>query len=132
MSTPRVRVWRPGWPCPVAQTLRIVRRGGADPTYRATADGAIWRGIRTPEGPATLRVLPRPDTGDVLGEAWGSGATWALEQMPAMLGADDDPSGFEPRHPVLERGLAAALALAPRPHRPRDGGAGRRRSSSRR
>jgi len=83
--------------------LRIVRRGGADPTYRTTADGAIWRGIGTPEGPATLRLLPRPDTGDVLGHAWGSGATWALEQMPAMLGADDDPSGFEPRHPVLEQ-----------------------------
>jgi len=83
--------------------LRIVRRGGADPTYRTTADGAIWRGIGTPEGPATLRLLPRPHTGDVLGHAWGSGATWALEQMPAMLGADDDPSGFEPRHPVLEQ-----------------------------
>jgi 3-methyladenine DNA glycosylase/8-oxoguanine DNA glycosylase len=103
MSTSQVRVWRPGWPCPVAQTLRIVRRGGADPTYRTTSDGAIWRGIGTPEGPATLRILSRPDTGDVVGEAWGSGAAWALEQMPAMLGADDDPSGFEPRHPVLEQ-----------------------------
>jgi len=103
MSTPQVRVWRPRWPCPVAQTLRIVRRGGADPTYRTTPDGAIWRGIGTPEGPATLRILSRPDTGDVLGEAWGSGAAWALEQMPAMLGADDDTSGFEPRHPVLEQ-----------------------------
>ncbi len=103
MSTPQVRVWRPRWPCPVAQTLRIVRRGGADPTYRTTPDGAIWRGIGTPEGPATLRILPRPDTGDVLGEAWGTGAAWALEQLPAMLGADDDPSGFEPRHPVLEQ-----------------------------
>jgi 3-methyladenine DNA glycosylase/8-oxoguanine DNA glycosylase len=83
--------------------LRIVRRGGADPTYRTTPDGAIWRGIGTPVGPATLRILSRPDTGDVIGEAWGTGAAWALEQMPAMLGADDDPSGFEPRHPVLEQ-----------------------------
>jgi 3-methyladenine DNA glycosylase/8-oxoguanine DNA glycosylase len=48
-------------------------------------------------------VLSRPETGDVLGEAWGSGAEWALERMPAMLGADDDVSGFEPRHPVLEQ-----------------------------
>ena len=103
MSAPQVRVWQPAWPCPVAQTLRIVRRGGADPTYRTTPDGAIWRGIGTPEGPAALRVLARAETGDVLGEAWGSGATWALDRMPAMLGADDDVTGFEPRHPVLEQ-----------------------------
>ena len=30
------------------------------------------------------------------GEAWGDGADWALEQLPRMLGADDDPSGFVP------------------------------------
>ena len=46
-------------------------------------------------------MLSRPQTGEVLGEAWGDGAVWALDQLPAMLGADDDPAGFEPRHPVL-------------------------------
>jgi 3-methyladenine DNA glycosylase/8-oxoguanine DNA glycosylase len=46
-------------------------------------------------------VEPRPGDGDVRAEAWGEGADWALSRLPAMLGADDDPSGFEPRHPVL-------------------------------
>ena len=30
--------------------------------------------------------------------AWGSGAEWVLDQLPRMLGADDDPSGFVPVH----------------------------------
>jgi 3-methyladenine DNA glycosylase/8-oxoguanine DNA glycosylase len=102
MSQPTVRVWQPDWPCPVGQVLSILRKGAADPTYKITADGSHWRGIRTPQGPATLRILARPATGDVLGEAWGSGADWALEQLPALLGADDDATGFEPGHPVLE------------------------------
>ncbi|MGI9157522.1 MAG: DNA-3-methyladenine glycosylase family protein [Marmoricola sp.] len=101
MSAPRVRVWRPGWPCPVGQVLSILRKGPADPTYRIGPDGSHWRGIRTPDGTATLRILPRPATGEVLGEAWGAGADWALQQLPALLGAEDDPSGFEPGHPVL-------------------------------
>jgi 3-methyladenine DNA glycosylase/8-oxoguanine DNA glycosylase len=33
--------------------------------------------------------------------AWGAGADWVLEQLPAMLGAEDDPTGFEPRHDVI-------------------------------
>jgi 3-methyladenine DNA glycosylase/8-oxoguanine DNA glycosylase len=33
--------------------------------------------------------------------AWGPGAEWALAHLPAMLGAEDDPTGFRPRHPVI-------------------------------
>ncbi len=95
---PAVRVWRPDWPCPVGAVLSTHRRGGGDPTFRRTPDGATWRGIRTPEGTTTLRLLPQPDLGTITGEAWGSGADWILEQFPRMLGADDDPSGFEPHH----------------------------------
>jgi 3-methyladenine DNA glycosylase/8-oxoguanine DNA glycosylase len=95
------RVWRPGWPCPVGQNLRILRRGGGDPTYRTDTDGTIWRGIRTPVGAATLRVRARPDVGEVHATAWGDGADWALESLPTMLGADDDPAEFAPAHPVL-------------------------------
>ena len=65
------------------------------------ADGSIWRGIRTPEGTVTLRISSRPATGDVHAEAWGSGAEWALDRLPTLLGAEDDVTGFEPRHPVL-------------------------------
>ncbi len=99
------RVWRPDWPCPVAGVLRQQRRGGGDPTYRIDGAGRHWRGIRTPEGPAALCVEARAGSGDVVGEAWGPGAVWALDRLPAMLGADDDWSDFEPRHPVLVEAL---------------------------
>ena len=48
-----------------------------------------------------MRLRAYAPGAEITGEAWGAGADWALEQMPAMLGADDDASGFEPRHPVL-------------------------------
>ena len=94
----RTRAWRPDWPCPLGPVLRQQRHGGGDPTYRIVGD-THWRGIRTPTGPATLAVRSR--AGEVLGEAWGPGAEWALDSLPGLLGADDDASGFEPRHPVL-------------------------------
>lgn len=98
---PLVRVWRPDWPCPVGAVLSTHRRGAGDPTFRRTPDGATWRGIRTPEGTATLRLLPEPVLGTITGEAWGSGAQWALAHLPRMLGADDDPTGFRPLHPPI-------------------------------
>ncbi len=94
-------MWRPAWPCAVGTTLSILRRGGGDPTYRTDPDGTIWRGIRTPEGPAALRLRPCPAEGEVRATAWGAGAEWALDSVPAMLGCDDDPTGFEPTHRVL-------------------------------
>jgi 3-methyladenine DNA glycosylase/8-oxoguanine DNA glycosylase len=101
-STPaQARVWRPGRPCPVSAILGRHRRGAGDPTYRIDARGAHWRGLRTPEGPATLRIEARPREGEVYAEAWGAGATWALASVPDLLGAADDVSGFEPTHPVL-------------------------------
>ena len=74
------------------------RRGPADPTFRYARDGSLWRGIRTPEGTTSLRLEPKPDLGTVSAEAWGSGAEWVLDRLPRMLGADDDPTGFEPLH----------------------------------
>jgi 3-methyladenine DNA glycosylase/8-oxoguanine DNA glycosylase len=97
----RVREWRPGWPCSVAGALRRHRRGAGDPTYRIVGT-RHWRGIRTPLGPATLAVEPRSAEGVVRAEAWGSGAEWVLDGLPATLGADDDLSGFEPgAHPLV-------------------------------
>src|SRR5262245_16511781 len=96
----RVRVWRPDWPCPVGPILGQHRRGAGDPTYRLVGE-THWRGIRTPAGTVTLAVESRPREGHVHAKAWGSGAEWVLDSLPALLGAEDDVAGFEPRHPVV-------------------------------
>lgn len=54
-----------------------------------------WWSTRTPNGTATLRLDRRSDT-QVEAESWGDGAEWMLEQAPALLGTDDDLSGFYP------------------------------------
>lgn len=101
------RTWRPDWPVPVGQVWSTWRRGQGDPTYRVDTAGCHWRGLLTPCGPATLRVRERPAQGVVEASSWGEGASWALDALPAMLGADDDPAGFEPAHPVLARAAHA-------------------------
>ncbi|MET8861565.1 DNA-3-methyladenine glycosylase 2 family protein [Nonomuraea sp. NPDC004580] len=93
------RRWVPGGPLDVELALQPHRRGGGDPTWRKGHDGSVWRTSRTPDGPCTLRVSVA--AGAVLGQAWGPGAGWALETLPALLGADDDLSGFSVRHEVL-------------------------------
>ncbi len=98
------RVWVPGWSCEVNQVLGAQRRGSGDPTHRVDDAGRHWRAIRTPVGAATLCVQARPGTKDVLGRAWGPGSQWALESMPALLGADDDPAGFIALHPAVAEG----------------------------
>ncbi len=95
-------------------TLGPLRRGPADPAYRAARDGSFWRASRTPEGPGTLRVTARDGTAEA--HAWGEGATWLLDRLPALLGAEDDPTAFAPRH----RLLAAAHRRRSRPPPPAD------------
>jgi len=93
-------VWRPAWPVPLDTILGPLRRGSGDATY-AVRNGQVWRGLRTPEGAATLALSAHPTAGEVAATAWGAGAEWAVARVPAMLGADDDPRGFRPLHPVL-------------------------------
>jgi 3-methyladenine DNA glycosylase/8-oxoguanine DNA glycosylase len=50
-------------------------------------------------GPGTLRLHADEAAVDV--QAWGPGAEWLVRQAPALLGADDDPSGFRPVHKVI-------------------------------
>jgi len=38
----------------------------------------------------------------VFAAAWGPGASWLLDTLPGLLGAADDPAGFEPAHPLLQ------------------------------
>lgn len=101
----RQRCWTPPGPLDLGLVLGPLRRGPADPTFRTTPDGSVWRAIRTPAGPGTLRVALRTGTGTdtavAEAEAWGPGADWLLEQLPAMLGDADDPTAFTPRHRLL-------------------------------
>ncbi|MFE9632190.1 DNA-3-methyladenine glycosylase family protein [Streptomyces sp. NPDC006463] len=94
------RRWTPGGPLDLGLTLGPLRRGPADPTFRTTPDGSVWRATRTPDGAATLRLAGRPGQ-EVHAEAWGPGADWILEQLPALLGDGDDPAVFVPRHRLV-------------------------------
>ncbi|WP_277190744.1 DNA-3-methyladenine glycosylase family protein [Luteipulveratus flavus] len=100
---PTVRVWAPGRPVPMGAILSGLRHGGYDPTWRTDASG-LWRASRTPDGPVTMHLtVARADVaGDaVTARAWGPGASWLLDRLPAMLGDGDDTDGFVPEHPVL-------------------------------
>jgi 3-methyladenine DNA glycosylase/8-oxoguanine DNA glycosylase len=101
----RHRVWRPGRPVDLGATLGIFRHGGRDPAYQVDSHRAHWRASRTPTGPVTLRVAARPADGEIDAQAWGEGATWALDTLPRLLGAEDDPTGFEPRHDLVREAL---------------------------
>ena len=83
--------------------IGVVRRGGGDPAFRRDPDGTVWRGIRTPQGPSTLRLaLAAGSAGPVIeATAWGPGAEWVLASVPAMLGDQDDATGFVAHHPPV-------------------------------
>lgn len=73
--------------------------GGADPSIALDSAGA-WLALRTSNGPATLHFA----VGEAISaEAWGPGADLALERAPDICGANDDPVGFAPAHPVAAR-----------------------------
>ncbi|WP_329132540.1 DNA-3-methyladenine glycosylase 2 family protein [Streptomyces sp. NBC_01476] len=99
VPAPRTRTWTPAGPLDVRLTVMPLRRGGGDPTFRITPDGAVWRASRTPAGPGTLRITGSPAA--LEGQAWGPGAEWLLDALPGLLGAHDDPAAFEPRHRVV-------------------------------
>ena len=81
-------------------TLAPLRRGPRDPCFQIPGDGAVWRTSLLPAGPVTARISrAAPDAARCT--AWGAGAEEFLEMLPAMLGADDDASGFVPRDPTV-------------------------------
>lgn len=130
-ARPLGREWRAPYPVDVPAILSVHRRGSRDPALRIDETGAVWRTSLTPAGPGTIRVSTvstvstvravgegsgrrddgaRHDDGArrddragavVCATAWGPGAAWLLDQLPGMLGADDDPAGFVPAHPLL-------------------------------
>jgi len=96
------RTLRLGRPVPLDAIIGHLRRGANDPTHRRIPGGWL-RATRTPDGPALIKIS---ETGDgVRATAWGAGAEWVLDQLPALVGAEDDPSGFRPlphHRPLVE------------------------------
>ncbi|MFE0457800.1 DNA-3-methyladenine glycosylase family protein [Kitasatospora sp. NPDC058965] len=115
---PLERTWRPDHPLDLPLILGRLRRGPADPTTDWHA-GTWWRASRTPAGLATLNLAARPALGEVHARAWGDGATWALDQLPALLGAHDNPDDLtlppgplreaQRRHPGLRLGATGLV-----------------------
>jgi 3-methyladenine DNA glycosylase/8-oxoguanine DNA glycosylase len=112
------REWTAPFAVDVRRTLAVQGRGSGDPTFRTDEAGAVWRTSLTPDGPATIRVLPgrllaQQEPGQAAGkvpasvtcvraQAWGPGAPWLLDALPGALGLYDDISGFVPdAHPVI-------------------------------
>jgi 3-methyladenine DNA glycosylase/8-oxoguanine DNA glycosylase len=86
-------------PLDLRRTLAVHQRGPGDPTMRVVA-GRIVRATRTADGPATVAL--QMVTGGLEAEAWGPGADRVLDAVPALIGVDDDRSGFESRlHPLV-------------------------------
>jgi 3-methyladenine DNA glycosylase/8-oxoguanine DNA glycosylase len=93
-NTPaRTRRWRPGRVVDLGATLGLLRRGTGDPAHRVDPDGTFWWAALTPGGPGTLAL--RGDGQVVTAQAWGAGAEWLVDRVPALLGVDDDWSALE-------------------------------------
>jgi 3-methyladenine DNA glycosylase/8-oxoguanine DNA glycosylase len=85
-------------PIDLGRTLAPLAHGGGDPTIRF-ASHSIWRATITIDGPATLRLT---EVGEgVAVAAWGSGAEAALAGAADLVGANDDPTQLQPRHPLI-------------------------------
>ncbi len=82
-------VWTPASPVDPHRTLAPLRRGSGDPTLRF-GPGEIWRTSLTPAGPVTLWLSAAAGRSGIQAAAWGSGAEWAVAQVPELLGAHDD------------------------------------------
>lgn len=99
------------FPGPVSpgHTLAPHRRGPGDPCLTIGPDGVIWRTSLQRSGPVTA-CIARAAPDSVHCQAWGDGAEEFLDNLPALLGADDDASAFRPSDPTV------ALAWRRVPH----------------
>lgn len=91
-GAPLSRLWHPVRPTDMSRTVSPLQHGRDDPTHRRPGDGSVWRASRTPCGPGTLRLSQRRD-GTVEATAWGPGAAWLLDGVPALLGDGDTHDG---------------------------------------
>lgn len=88
-----------GGPVSPGFTLSPLRRGGGDPCFR-NVGADIWRTSVTRTGAVTAQIRKTaPDTVEC--EAWGPGAAEFLDSFAALLGSEDDTSGFDPQNPTI-------------------------------
>ena len=111
------RRYRPEGVVAVGAILSAFQHGGGDPTFQRDPGFGWWLGLPTPDGPATLRLVEDRTAGEVVASAWGSGAAFALDAVPGLLGAHDDADGFVAHHPQV----AQARRLHPGWRVPRSG-----------
>jgi 3-methyladenine DNA glycosylase/8-oxoguanine DNA glycosylase len=103
-------------PLDLAATLGPIAHGTGDPTTRITR-GEAWRATRTPEGPASLRLVVHHQT--IVASGWGEGAAWAVSHAADLAGLNDDPEALVPRHAVIAElvhrlpGVRLAATLRP-------------------
>jgi 3-methyladenine DNA glycosylase/8-oxoguanine DNA glycosylase len=89
-------------PVDLAASLRPLVASASDPTIRIRPE-RLLRASRTPEGPATLELRQlAPDRFEARG--FGPGSVWAVDAAPALVGARDDLTGFDPSaDPIVAR-----------------------------
>jgi 3-methyladenine DNA glycosylase/8-oxoguanine DNA glycosylase len=92
--------WSPSFPVDPGALLGPLARGPGDPAYRVDQRGIRWLAGNTPDGPGTIGLV-RDGAGRFTATAWGEGAERLIAGLPALLGADDDDTGFVPHHPII-------------------------------
>ncbi|GAA4170264.1 DNA-3-methyladenine glycosylase 2 family protein [Gryllotalpicola koreensis] len=98
-------VYDPALPVDLRATLGPLGRGPYDPTTQWQGS-VLWRTFTSPDGPVTLRLEQRGAGGPIAARAWGRGAEWAIDGVPALLGKHDDWSQLDlGRHPFLSETL---------------------------
>src|SRR6266540_2858331 len=93
-------LWRPAFAVDLGRVLGPLRRGRGSLNLITDERGITWLATTTPDGPGTLALRVHPD-GTIEAAAWGAGKDRLLDGVPALLGADDDDSGFVAHHDVV-------------------------------
>ena len=94
------RRWKPDYALDVGAVVGPLRRGAGDPAFQSGPDGALWLTGNAASGAGTLQL--RRQGGEVVAQAWGDGAEEMLDNVPRLLGAEDEPEAFEAHHPLIK------------------------------
>lgn len=94
------RTWQPSWRIDLRATISALRRGAGDPTLQFVESG-VWWATRVDAQPVTACLQVSRAEGAVRMRAWGDGAERLLDELPTILGADDDVTAFVAHHDVV-------------------------------